>query len=211
MRPALARRQVVRRGCSPCISCARGRSMVAGAAGTLHARTSRRMRQSPCNDVRPDGGPLSPSSRSLVPPGLRELLRELFPGSRLVDASPLRADSDAAADEARSRTAKAAGYGLPVRLRLADASSGAEMDLVFRTASANDFGHDRRSDRAQELLLAFDSFDRIPDHVAALDVGAILDDGRLASLRRAGEFYLLTAYAPGELYAGDLRRIARER
>ncbi len=185
--------------------------MVAGAAGTLHARTSRRMRQSPCNDVRPDGGPLSPSSRSLVPPGLRELLRELFPGSRLVDASPLRADSDAAADEARSRTAKAAGYGLPVRLRLADASSGAEMDLVFRTASANDFGHDRRSDRAQELLLAFDSFDRIPDHVAALDVGAILDDGRLASLRRAGEFYLLTAYAPGELYAGDLRRIARER
>jgi hypothetical protein len=137
-------------------------------------------------------------------------LRELFPGSRLVDAKPLRADGERGADEAKSRTGKAAGYGLPVRLRLID-ESGAERELVFRTASANDFGHDRRSDRAQQLLLAFDSFGRIPEHVAALDVGAILDDGHLTSLRRAGEFYLLTPYAPGQLYAGDLRRVAHER
>jgi aminoglycoside phosphotransferase (APT) family kinase protein len=150
-----------------------------------------------------------PSSR-LVPPGVERLLEALFPGSRLVDARPLRPDSAGEANEAKGRTAKAIGYGVPVALRLIDAA-GDELDLVWRTASPNDFGHDRRSDRAQELLLAFDSFGRIPAHVPALDVGAILEGGQLASLRRAGEFYLLTRYAPGELYAADLRRIARDR
>jgi len=144
----------------------------------------------------------------LLPSGLGELLGELYPGSRLLDAKPLRPDSAGEANEAKGRTAKAAGYGLPVALRLVDAS-GHEVNLVWRTAAPNDFGHDRRSDRAQELLLAFDSFGRIPAHVAALDVGAILQSGRLASLHQAGEFYLLTAYAPGEPYAADLRRVAR--
>jgi hypothetical protein len=147
---------------------------------------------------------------SIAPLGLRDLLRELYPGSHLVEARPLRADSAGAASETGDRTAKAAGYGLPVLLRMVDAG-GAQFDLVWRTAAPDEFGHDRRSDRAQELLLAFDSFNRMPDHVGAVDVGAILDDERLASLRRSGEFYLLTHYAPGQLYAGDLRRIAAER
>ncbi len=158
-------------------------------------------------DHRIMASPQSPSS--LAPPGLRDLLRELFPGSRLVEAKALPSDS-AGGDADDRHMAKAAGYGVPVQLRLA-AASGEAIDLVWRTASPNDFGHDRRSDRAQELLLAFDSFGRIPDHVRALDVGAVLEDGRLASLRRAGEFYLLTTYAPGQLYATDLRRIAHER
>jgi Phosphotransferase enzyme family len=145
---------------------------------------------------------------SLAPRGLRDLLRELYPGSRLVEATALRADSAGAGPD--DRTAKAAGYGRPVMLRMVDAS-GARFDLVWRTAAPDHFGHDRRSDRAQELLLAFDSFNRMPDHVGAVDVGAILADQKLASLRQGGEFYLLTHYAPGQLYAGDLRRIAAER
>ncbi len=150
-----------------------------------------------------------PSSTSLAPPGLGDLLDDLYPGSRLIEAKPLRADSARVANDDGERTAKAAGYGAPVHLRLVDAS-GQEVDLVWRTASANDFGHDRRSDRAQQLLLAYDTFGVIPDHVRALDVGAIMGDGRLASLRGSGELYLITTYAPGQLYAGDLRRIARD-
>ena len=138
------------------------------------------------------------------------MLDELYPGSRLIEAKPLRADSAPSASTDDDRTAKSAGYGLPVHLRLLDVS-GDEIDLVWRTASPNDFGHDRRSDRAQQLLLAYDTFGVIPDHVRALDVGAIMGDGRLASLRGGGEFYLITTYAPGQLYAGDLRRIARDR
>jgi hypothetical protein len=79
---------------------------------------------------------------------------------------------------------------------------------VFRTATANDYGHDRRSDRAQQILLAYDTFESIPAHVQAVDVGAVLQGGRLISLEGATELYLLTSYAPGTLYAEDLRGIA---
>jgi hypothetical protein len=80
--------------------------------------------------------------------------------------------------------------------------------LVFRTASTNVFGHDRRSDRACETLLGYDTFGLVPDHVAALDVGAIATGGRLVSLRESGEFYLVTTFAEGRLYADELRSIA---
>jgi hypothetical protein len=106
-------------------------------------------------------------------------------------------------------TTKAAGYGLPLRVRVVGPDL-VEQSLVLRTASANDFGHDRRSDRALGMLLAYDTFPRIPRHIQALDVGAVLEDGRLVSLRDAKEHYLLTTYAPGVPYAEDLRRIARQ-
>jgi aminoglycoside phosphotransferase (APT) family kinase protein len=57
-------------------------------------------------------------------------------------------------------------------------------------------------------LLAFDDFARTPRHVRAVDVGAIMADGRLVSLREAGELFLITTYAPGRLYAEDLRAVA---
>lgn len=124
----------------------------------------------------------------------------------MVEVTPLAPDSTS---EQGDGTAKAVGYGLPLRIRVA-APDGTEQWLVFRTASANDFGHDRRSDRAQGMLLSFDTFPGIPRHIRAVDVGAISSDGHLVSLRGAGEFYLVTDYAPGSLYADDLRRIARE-
>jgi hypothetical protein len=145
-------------------------------------------------------------SPHIVPPGLEELLGELFPGSSLIRARLFGADSDSASE---SGTAKAAGYGEPLRLTLRDAAGG-ERELVLHTASANQYGHDRRADRADELLLAFDTFPTIPDHIQALDVGAIRKGGRLVSLRDAGELYLLTTYAPGRPYASDLRRIAQD-
>lgn len=140
-----------------------------------------------------------PSERTDV---LRDALEKLLPGARLVACEPL--GSEGAARVAR----KGAGYGQPLKLRLED-RSGAVHVLVLRTASANEFGHDRRSDRAAEMLLAFDTFDEIPGHVRALDVGAITPSG-LRSLRDAGELYLITTFAEGRIYAEDLRRIARD-
>jgi aminoglycoside phosphotransferase (APT) family kinase protein len=93
-----------------------------------------------------------------------------------------------------------------VRLR---APSGRESSLVVHTARADAFGHDRRADRAAELLLAFDRFGELPGHVAALDVGA-LGPGGPVSLRAAGEPYLVTSWAEGRPYASDLRRMAGE-
>ncbi|HSM93231.1 MAG TPA: phosphotransferase, partial [Anaeromyxobacteraceae bacterium] len=48
-----------------------------------------------------------------------------------------------------------------------------------------------------------------PDHVRAVAVGAIAEDGRCVSLREPGEFYLVTEWAEGVPYAEDLRRVAR--
>jgi hypothetical protein len=77
-------------------------------------------------------------------------------------------------------------------------------------ASANEFGHDRRADRAAVMVQAFEDFARIPRHVQAVDLGVIRSDG-LVSTRDATEHYLITTYAPGTIYAHDLRRIAAER
>lgn len=138
-----------------------------------------------------------------VPAGLRDLLASLFPDLKIVDVKALAPDTAVA-----GATAKAVGYGLPLRVTLAGPGGRREV-VAFRTARGDDFGHDRRSDRAEAMLLDFDTFARIPRHVRALDVGAIAADGRLVSLRDCGEFYLVTTWASGRLYADDLRRVAR--
>ncbi len=156
-----------------------------------------------------------------TPQMLREQLLALFPDHEISALAPMGPDaaSDAAADAAAGAnagaeifadsTAKGIGYGVPWRIVLRRAD-GVERELVWHTAVADEFGHDRRSDRAQEMLLGFDTFAAVPAHVRAVDVGAIAADGTLHSLRDSGEFYLLTEYAPGQIYAADLRRIARD-
>lgn len=136
---------------------------------------------------------------------LAELIASLYPGSRLTGVERIGADEA----EAGEATEKGAGYGLVYKLAVDD-PRGRRRKLVFHTAAANEFDHDRRSDRAKSILLAFDTYDRIPRHVPAADVGAVLADGRLQSLRDAGELYLLTEFAEGDVYANDLRRIGSD-
>lgn len=139
-----------------------------------------------------------------LPPGLAARLEALYPASQILDARALGAD-----EHPDGESAKELGYGRPIQVRLRLASGG-EQALVFHLAAANDFGHDRRSDRAQNMLLSYDTFGQIPGHVRAVDVGAIRDDGGLTSLTGTGEFYLLTEWVEGTLYADDLRRVGRE-
>jgi len=129
----------------------------------------------------------------------------LCPGYHVVEVRTLAADVDVA-DE----THKAAGYGAPRRVRLRD-GDGRERSLVFHVATTNDFGHDRRADRAAEQILAYDTFGRIPRHVRALDVGAVGTLGDLVSLAHTSELYLVTEWADGAPYADDLRRIAADK
>lgn len=131
---------------------------------------------------------------------LGALAAELFPGGAVARIEPL--GPDAGGD-------KAVGYGRPLRVTVR-LPGGAERRFVFRTQAPNEFGHDRRADRAEGALLAYDLFGRFPRHVRALDVGAVAADGRLVSLGGAGEFWLATDWADGTLYADDLRRVAAE-
>lgn len=140
---------------------------------------------------------------STLDPELVRLVERAVPGARVVGAFVMGADDEA---EPAQATAKAAGYGVPIRI---DAEVGGALQrFVLHSASSNQFGHDRRADRAAEMLLAADSFGLVPRHTRVLDVGAFRRDGSSVSLLDSGEFYLLTDYAPGRLYAEDLRRIA---
>jgi hypothetical protein len=138
-------------------------------------------------------------------PALQALVSRIAPGHVLCCVRPFGVDDSKEPDLA---THKGIGYGRPLRLDTRD-QDGHEHSFVFHTASPDQFGHDRRADRAAEMLLSFDRFARIPRHVPALDVGAVSRDrAALVSLADAGEFYLLTEFVPGELYADQLRRIA---
>lgn len=139
--------------------------------------------------------------------GLRELIAHQLPGgATLRSAAPLRPDEAIGIGEGPT---KALGYGAPILLTL-ELPDGGEQRLVFRTATPNPFGHDRRSDRAAELLQAQEDFAVIPRHARTLDVGAITSQGQLSTLRDATELYLITEYVEGSVYAQDLRRIAHE-
>jgi hypothetical protein len=109
------------------------------------------------------------------------------------------------ADDRAATELKHIGYGEPALLRYR--ARGEERRAVLHTMAPNWFGHDRRADRAALVLLAADTFHRIPRHSRVLDVGAVGARGELLSLAGAGELYLLTTYAEGTLYAHDLRRV----
>jgi hypothetical protein len=136
---------------------------------------------------------------------VRDHIGDLLPGAVVEGITALGEDATPSGE-----TAKGLGYGTPLRVRVREAD-GVRRELVLHVARADAYGHDRRSDRAASALLAFDTTSAVPGHVRPIDVGTVERGGRLRSLRSAGEFYLLTEYAPGSLYADDLRRLAATR
>src|SRR6185312_1432746 len=151
------RRQAVR---SPAASCPRRR----GSRGT-HPVHAGRARAHPAHELR-RAGRRGARREVLVnlPPGLRARLAELYPGATIVRVVALRDD------ETGGEEMKALGYGRPLKIELSGART-----VVFHTARPDDFGHDRRSDRVGNLLLAFDTFAGVPHHVAAIDMGLVRD------------------------------------
>jgi hypothetical protein len=99
---------------------------------------------------------------------------------------------------------KGFGYGAPVRVTLAGAPV---TDMVVRTVRAGGFGYDSLADRAAAVLLAYETFNNLPGHVRALDMGALLPGDERVSLCGVQEFFLITGYAEGEPYFRDLHRI----
>lgn len=98
------------------------------------------------------------------------------------------------------------GYGRP--LHIVFQSQGETHHRVLRTMSPDPYGHDRRADRANAVLLSYDTFHSIPQHIEPLDTGYFDDKGNLVSVPR-GEPFLLTNFVEGELYAKDLLRMSR--
>jgi hypothetical protein len=148
----------------------------------------------------------SSSEATILDPELVRIVERAIPGARVLRARAFGTDDAAVGEQV---TTKAAGYGIPIRIDIE--VSGESRRVVLHGSSANDFGHDRRADRAAELLLAADTYASIPAHTRVLDVGAFRRDGTSVSLMDSGEYYLLTDYVAGTPYAEDLRRIVEAR
>lgn len=79
--------------------------------------------------------------------------------------------------------------------------------FVLRTVAANQFDHQRRSDRAEEILLGYETYNTLPRHARALDVGIVTKEHGLASIAQGEEHFLLTEYVKGKPYVSDLQRL----
>lgn len=97
------------------------------------------------------------------------------------------------------------GYGNPILLSLLVA--GKPDFIVLHTVRPDKYGHERRADRARNIILDYDTFNRLPRHVPCLGAGAFTEQGKLLSLEHSTEFFLITHYTPGRLYAEDLKKL----
>src|SRR6187431_1770830 len=133
-------------------------------------------------------------------PRLERLIASVLDGAEILKITALKSDTVEA-----MVTAKDTGYGAPLRIDVRH--EGALKSLVLHSATPNPFGHEYRANRAEEMLIAADTFGLVPRHTRVFDVGAFRGED-FVSLRGTGEFYLLTDYAEGLPYAHDLRQIA---
>ena len=94
---------------------------------------------------------------------VEKLFARLRPGSRVVGVRPL-ADDEGTSDR---ETHKDIGYGRP---HLVELAVGDERErYVVHVPRANPFGHDRRADRVADVVLAQDTFPRIPAQAEVVD------------------------------------------
>ncbi len=138
----------------------------------------------------------------MTAPDLREHLAQWVRERFGPQAELERVDRIRGADEA----GKAFGYGDVVRLHVRGAPFA---DLVLHTARRGGFGHETLADSAVAAIEPWECFNEIPAHVKAVDLGTIDHDGRLRSIRGVRDFFLVTAWGPGEPYVKDLERVAR--
>jgi hypothetical protein len=96
-------------------------------------------------------------------------------------------------------------HGEPVLIRVAP-EEGETFEVVFQTKCGPTH---QRAVRAADSIMAFDGAAWIPGHARALDVGMVREDGaELLSVATGGEFYVLSEYIEGQLYADELRAVA---
>ncbi len=99
------------------------------------------------------------------------------------------------------------GYGYGIPLRLDYELDGSPRRAVLESVRPGAFGHEHMADRAQLMLWAHGAFNRLPRHVASLDVGAVRRGGGLVPLGEAEEFFMLADFVDGREYADDLLRL----
>ncbi|RLI33971.1 aminoglycoside phosphotransferase family protein [Candidatus Bathyarchaeota archaeon] len=101
---------------------------------------------------------------------------------------------------------KGFGYGKPLFIDYE--VEGERRNAVLQTMKPDSFGHENPGDRAQNLILAYQTYGKLPRHVKALDLGVFTKKGEMVSLGNFEEFFLLVEKAEGKEYFWDLNRVA---
>lgn len=103
---------------------------------------------------------------------------------------------------------KGFGYGVPYIIEFQ--VNGETKKVVLETMRPEGFGHDHFSDRAQILLWQHSAFNKLPNHVRSIDVGAFTADcEKMKSVGDCCEFFIVTELVDGTLYHADLDRIKK--
>ncbi len=100
---------------------------------------------------------------------------------------------------------KGFGYGKPylIKFRIGNKI----MEVVLSTIKPSIFNHHHFSDRAKILLWQHEAFNKLPKHARSIDVGAFTINGKMISLGKCTEFFILMEKVEGTLYHVDLDRI----
>ncbi len=109
--------------------------------------------------------------------------------------------------EEKEEDLKGFGYGTPYLIVLNIA--GHMKKIVLETMRPGGFGHDHFSDRAGILLWQHSAFNKLPQHVHAVDVGAFTEKRSLKSLGDCEEVFIITEFVEGKLYHEDLDRLRK--
>ena len=104
---------------------------------------------------------------------------------------------------------KGFGYGKPYLLEFKIGKK--KHAAVLETMRKDSFGHDYPSDRAQNLILAYLTYNRLAKHAKALDIGVFTKDGKLKSLDGFEEFFILVEKVDGKEYHYDLEEISEKK
>ena len=104
---------------------------------------------------------------------------------------------------------KGFGYGKPYLLEFKVGKK--KKKVVLETMKKDSFGHEYPWDRAQNLIFAYTTYNKLPKHVKALDVGVFTRKGLLKSLGDYEEFFILMEMVEGKEYYHDLEEISRRK
>ena len=98
---------------------------------------------------------------------------------------------------------KGFGYGCPYVIEFK--TEGQIRRVVLETMRQGEgFGHDHFSDRAQVLIWQNSAFNKLPKHAHSVDAGCFEDTGKLVSVGKCKEYFILTEFIEGDLYHLDL-------
>ncbi len=100
---------------------------------------------------------------------------------------------------------KGFGYGFPYVIEFK--VKGKATRVVLETMRPGGFGHDHFSDRAQILIWQNATYNKLPKHVRSVDAGAFESSGKLVSVGKCTEFFIVAEFVEGNLYHQDLDRL----